>query len=496
MIVAFFGLGPLDSPFSIPALQITDSYYVAHSEKILYRSAYQSFKKQSPQDFFKFFHSAGALKNGVSSDVDKRRIYIDLTENTVYSVNTQYAGNTVGLKKPALRLAIQKASREGWLAEHMFVMAINGRQGKRKTYFTGAFPSACGKTSTAMVPGERIVGDDIAYLREINGSLRAVNVEEGVFGIIQDINSQDDPLIWEAVTTPGEVILTNILVTDKGVPRWLGDGRPQPSKGYTFCGEWTPDKKDEQGNKLPYAHKNARYTISLKALANCDQALNDPQGVEVSGIIYGGRDSSAWFPVCESFNWVHGVVTKGASLESEVTFATLDREGERVLNPFSNLDFLSIPLSKYVGMHLEFGKKFEKTPPIFAVNYFLRDEQGKFLNSKEDKHVWLRWMELRVHGEVKAIKTPLGYIPEYDDLKKLFRQLLNKEYSEEQYLQQFSLRVKANLEKIDRIEKIYKTKENVPSVFFEELASQKKSLSEAKSRLGEVIAPHKFKNDD
>lgn len=165
MYVLFFCLGPVNSEFSIPCVQITDSSYVAHSEYILYRSGYEQFKNiDGSGDFFRYVHSAGELVNGVSKNVDKRRVYMDLDDNIVYSINTQYAGNTVGLKNLSLRLAINKASKENWLAEHMLVMGIHGPKG-RKTFFTGAFPSACGKTSTAMLPGEVIVGDDIGPRR-------------------------------------------------------------------------------------------------------------------------------------------------------------------------------------------------------------------------------------------------------------------------------------------------------------------------------------------
>ena len=156
MLISFFSLGPTNSPFSLRAMQITDSAYVTHSEKILYRSGYEEFKRlEGSDDFFYFLHSAGRLVNNVTADIDKRRIYIDLEENRVYTVNNQYAGNSVGLKKLAFRLAIQKAQREGWLAEHMFLMGVKGKPG-RTTYFTGAFPSACGKTSTAMLPGQAL----------------------------------------------------------------------------------------------------------------------------------------------------------------------------------------------------------------------------------------------------------------------------------------------------------------------------------------------------
>ena len=223
--------------FSLRALQITDSAYVTHSETILYRPGYEEFKKlNGSEDFFYFLHSAGRLENNVSVDIDKRRIYIDLEENTVYTVNNQYAGNSVGLKKLAFRLAIQKAHNDGWLAEHMFIMGVHGKPG-RTTYFTGAFPSACGKTSTAMIPGQTIIGDDIAYLRTINDEIRAVNVEQGIFGIIQDVNPKDDALIYKALTTPRRLFF-NVLISD-GVPYWLGMGMDPPDEGINYTGNGT-----------------------------------------------------------------------------------------------------------------------------------------------------------------------------------------------------------------------------------------------------------------
>jgi phosphoenolpyruvate carboxykinase (GTP) len=195
LYVRFFCLGPTNSEFSVLCLQLTDSSYVAHSEDLLYRQGYQEFIRQDRDArFFKFVHSAGRLdERNVSTDFQQRRIYIDISDDIVYSTNTQYGGNTIGLKKLAMRLAINRASQEGWLTEHMLVMGIHGPH-DRVTYFSGAFPSLCGKTSTAMLDGETIVGDDIAYLRKIGGEIRAVNVEKGLFGIIQGINSQDDPL--------------------------------------------------------------------------------------------------------------------------------------------------------------------------------------------------------------------------------------------------------------------------------------------------------------
>lgn len=491
MIVCFFCLGPLDSKFSLPALQITDSYYVAHSEMILYRRAYELFKKQKPKKFFKFIHSAGELKGAVSKNVDKRRVYIDLAENTVFSTNTQYAGNTVGLKKLALRLAIKKAAGEDWLAEHMFVTGVTG-PGARTTYFTGAFPSGCGKTSTAMLPGEKIIGDDIAYLRVSGQKAYAVNTEVGMFGIIQDVSKESDPLIWDAIKNSKEIIVSNILVTPDNNIRWLNDGLSLPDKGINFSGEWFPGKKDADGKDIPYAHKNARYTVSLKALSNCDPALDDAEGVKIDGIIYGGRDSDTSVPVVESFDWIHGVITCGASLESELTFATLKGEGERKFNPFSNLDFLAIPIGRYISMHLDFGKKLDPAPKIFTVNYFLRDTGGNFLNSKMDKHVWIKWMNLRVHGEVSGIITPLGVIPEYKDLQTLFKEVLDKEYTQEEYVKQFSIRVPQNLVKIGRIVKIYQELNEVPDILFDTLSAQKDRLTQAKEKYGDFIPPESF----
>jgi phosphoenolpyruvate carboxykinase (GTP) len=202
MIVRFVSLGPPNSVFTILGLQCTDSWYVAHCEDLLYRPGYQAFVKAGPKsDFLRVLHSAGKLnKDMISVEHEKKRIYIDHMDNTIYSVNTQYAGNSVGFKKLAFRLAIRKANCEGWLAEHMMLMGVHG-PGGRKTYFAGAFPSACGKTSTAMLPGETILGDDIAYVRDIGLVVRAVNVESGIFGILQDVNPVDDALIFRVLTS-------------------------------------------------------------------------------------------------------------------------------------------------------------------------------------------------------------------------------------------------------------------------------------------------------
>lgn len=490
MLVRFFSLGPTNSIFSLKALQITDSAYVAHSEDLLYRQGYEEFKKlNGSNDFFFFLHSAGRLENGVSVDIDKRRICIDLEENRVYSVNNQYAGNSLGLKKLAFRLAIKKANEEGWLAEHMFIMGVHG-PGSRITYFTGAYPSACGKTSTAMIPGQTVVGDDIAYLKKIDGVIRAVNMESGIFGIIHSVNSENDPVIYQALTSPGEVIFSNVLINN-GVPYWGGMKKDIPNKGINFSEEWFEGKKDRQGKEIPCSHKNARYTLKLNELNNIDSKANDPGGVPVKAIFYGGRDSDTTIPIVESLTWAHGVFL-GATVESETTAATLGARGVRKYNPMANLDFISVPLGTYIENHLKFSKDLKVIPKIYATNYFLKDETAKYLNGKMDKRVWLLWAEGRVYSEYEAIETPVGRIPKYEDLKTLFTRELGKDYTEAEYVQQFSLRVLKYLEKMERMSKIF---ENIkmPSDFTKELRAQTKRLRETSTKFGEdIISPFKF----
>jgi len=493
MIVRFLSLGPTDSVFSVPCVQCTDSWYVAHSEDLLYRSAYGMFtQKMSESDIFFILHSAGKMnENMVSIEPDKRRIYIDYTHDMIYSVNTQYAGNTVGLKKLALRLTIRKADREGWLAEHMLLMGVHGPN-NRKAYLAGAFPSACGKTSTAMLPEETILGDDIAYFRNIDGKAKAVNAESGIFGIIQNVNPDDDPAIFKVLTTPGEVIFSNILV-NKGKPYWLGMKGEVPKEGVNFSGDWKEGKTDSKGNKIQHAHKNARYAVTLQVLDNADPELNNPAGVELSGIMYGGRDAKSYVPVQQSFDWEHGIIAYGAALETETTFATIEKEGVPEINLMSIQDFVSISLGKYVKNNLEFGRKLKKTPLVFGVNYFLRDKEGRFLNAVRDKHVWVKWMELRIHNDVGALKSPTGLIPKYDDLKKLFNRVLNKEYSKEYYVKQFTIRIPENLAKLNRVEKFHK--ENVPGapgIIFEVFEKQRARLLKAQGKFGDYVSPEKL----
>jgi phosphoenolpyruvate carboxykinase (GTP) len=491
VLVRFFCLGPLNSKFSICALQMTDSFYVGHSEDILYRSGYEEFKKlNGSEDFFYLVHSAGELdERGITKNVDKRRIFMDLKDSRVLTVNNQYAGNSLGLKKLALRLAIYKANNEDWLTEHMFIMGIKPPDKKRISYFTGAFPSACGKTSTAMVPGQTIVGDDIAYLKVWDdGSCHAVNIEQGIFGIITDVNPKDDPFIYEVLTTPRELIFSNVLV-NKDKPYWLNMGMELPGEGKNhFSDNWKLGDKDKNGKTVEHAHKNARYTVRINELSNVDENLHNPDGVPIDGIIYGGRDSDTSVPVFQSLGWEHGVYV-GATIESETTAATLGKVGVRAFSPMANLDFLVVQLGKYIRNHLEFGKRLKKVPMVFATNYFIK-ENGGFLSEKVDKKVWLIWMEGRVHGEYDALETPIGYIPKYEDLKPLFKQIFNRDYSRELYEKQFSIRIQKFLEKIERMEQMYGDEEDIPQVFTKIMKDQKEKLLSFRKKHGkDVVSP-------
>lgn len=496
LYVLFFCLGPLNSPYALPCVQLTDSAYVGHTEDLLYRRGYDEFvRRGNTTDFFRFCHTMGALQNGVSSAIDARRIYIDLPNKAVYSANTQYAGNSVGLKKLAMRLAIDDCRGKDWLTEHMFIMGVRGPH-ERVTYFTGAFPSGCGKTSTAMLPGETIVGDDIAYIRVEKGYAHAANAESGIFGIIREVNAVDDPVIWDVLTSPGEVIFSNVLVDDNKKVYWLGMGEELPSHGMNFSGTWQRGKKDNNGKEIPAAHKNARYTVPLERLDNCDAALHDPRGVPVGGMIYGARDSDTSVPVVEAFSFQHGIITLGAALESETTSATLGTEGVRVFNVASLLDFLSYPIGEYIDDILAFGELLTHPPRVFGANYFLRDTDGAFMTDICDKHVWLKWMELRVHDDVGAYETPVGYIPRYDDLVPLFDAVLSRSYTQQEYAAQFTIRIDELQEKITRIRTIYAQEQYIPAAFEEEMTAQSARLAALKEHHGAYVSPWVFSDDN
>lgn len=492
MYIGLYCFGPKDSPFSLYGVEVTDSAYVIHSSNILHRICYDVFTTREDIEYMRFLHSTGPRdENGWSRDVSKRRIYIDTSDRVVYSVNTQYAGNTVGLKKLALRICVDKGYKENWLCEHMFITGIKG-PGDRITYFTGAFPAGCGKTSTALI-SDTIVGDDLAIIRNYNGKPHGINPEIGMFGIIDGVNPVDDPEIYEILTSrETEVIFANVLLTEDGEVWWNGKSTP-PRPGINYAGKWWPGKKDEQGREIPPSHPNARFTTSIYYLKRVDPKINDPYGVQVKGMIFGGRDPNTWVPVEEAFDWEHGIVTKGASLESEKTAATLGAVGVMEFNPFAILDFLSISPGAFIELHFRFGETLDEKPRIFSVNYFLRDEKGKYLTEKVDKKVWLKWMELRVNNDVDAIETPTGYIPIYTDLVKLFERELNKEFSEQLYEKLFTIRIENLITKYERIWKIYAEQvPDTPKKFFDILLEQKRRLEEARYKYGSHVSPFKL----
>ncbi|MDW7659264.1 MAG: phosphoenolpyruvate carboxykinase (GTP) [Bacillota bacterium] len=498
-VIQFFAEGLTESPFTIPCIQFTDSWYVAHSEFILYRSAYTHFlkmKEGEKDQFFRFIHSAGALDaNGNSVNLDKRRIYMDTQNNIVYSMNNQYAGNSIGMKKHSMRLAIKKAGQEGWLCEHMFVMAAMDHKKNRKTYFCGAYPSACGKTSTAMIPGEKIVGDDIAYFRNIGGAFRAVNVEAGMFGIIKDVNAKDDPVIFENLMKNQEVIFSNVLMGPDRMPYWLGMGEETPAEGRNHFGQWQEGIKDAKGNPVDIAHGNARYTMRLDYLDNIDlEGFEAKEGVKVDGILYGGRDSDTTVPVEESPSWRDGILLKAATLESETTSATLGAEGVRNASPMANLDFVSYPLGEYTLNNIRFGEGVEDTPRIFSNNYFMRGADGKFMTSKLAKKVWLHWAEGRIHGEYDAWDTPTGKIPKYEDLAPMFKEYLDETFSREDYTYLFTFRCTKWIGKLERTKAFYaKMDPNTPQEIFAYWDAAIAKIQAARDRFGNEIKPGDYR---
>lgn len=497
-IVKFFCEGPANGPFAIPCVQFTDSWYVIHSESILYRSAYTHFlnmKDGEKVNFFRFIHSAGELDaRGTVVNLNNRRIYMDTQNDIVYSMNAQYAGNSVGLKKHAMRLAINKAGQEGWLCEHMFLMACLNKG--RKTYFAGAYPSACGKTATAMIPGEQIVGDDIVYFRNIDGEFRGVNVEQGIFGIIKDVNANDDPVIFENAMKNQEVIFSNILQGPDKMPYWLGQGVEDPGKGLNHFGEWTKGVKDTKGNEVPVAHPNSRYTMRLDYLENYDKAgFEKVDGVNVQGILYGGRDSDTTVPVEESPNWKDGILLKACTLESETTAATLGAAGVRAASPMANMDFVSYPLGEYTLNNIKFVDGVKKAPGVFSTNYFMRNPEGNFMTSKLAKKVWLHWAEGRINGEYETHDTPTGKIPLYEDLKDLFAEVLPKEtFSEEDYTYLFTFRTDKWIAKLERTKVFFASKDsNLPAELNEYWDATIVRLKDVQGKFGNEIKPGDYK---
>jgi phosphoenolpyruvate carboxykinase (GTP) len=495
LLVGFFSRGPIGAPAAIPALEITTSTYVMHSANILYRHVYDRFGEEVQRVglFFTNVHSEGPNR---AQDLPNARVFMDRSWLTTFSTFCTYAGNTLLLKKGNHRFAVDLATyyRKGQeLSEHMFITGLTG-PGGRKTYFAGAAPSGCGKTTTAMV-GTDFVGDDLAQMWIAgDGTLRAINPEIGIFGIVQDVNRESDPYLMKVLREEGaEVIWTNVLLDQHGVPHWVGDGEEHPKKGVNFQGEWWEGKTDANGKPIPISHPNARCTLSNTFIGNYNQAVaQDPRGVEIKVITYSGRDSDTMPPVRVARNPDHGVAI-GASILSAATATEVGAKGVR-RQPWANEPFIPGPLADYMDAQFVFfnSDKLKHKPLMAGLNYFLTHEarggggEG-LLGEKRDVKVWLGWLERRTHGEVDAIETPIGFIPQYEDLRELFAGI-GKEYPKELYDKQFAFYVDNILTRIDLQEEAYRKEKNIPARLFEVYAEQRKGLEALKAKYGPIVS--------
>lgn len=492
MFVGFYSRGPVGARASIPAIEISSSTYVLHSAELLYRNCYADFDAEVDRrgEFFTNVHSEGPNR---PEDIPNCRIYMDRSWQTTYSMFCTYAGNTLLMKKGNHRFASDTAiykhiGRE--LSEHMFITGMTG-PGARKTYFAGAAPSGCGKTTTAMV-GSDFIGDDLAQLWIAdNGTLRAINPEIGIFGILEDVNREGDPHLMKCLREPGtEVIFSNVLIDENKKPRWVGDGEPVPERGINFQGEWTPAMTD-----VPMSHPNSRCTLLSEAIANHNKAVNaDPAGVPIAVVTYSGRDSDTMPPIRVAKTMDDGVVI-GASIVSKATATEIGASGIR-RQPWANAPFIPGKLGDYLDAQFKFfnNPDLRKKPVIAGLNYFLaRENRGEnrtgLLGEKRDVHVWLGWLELYAHGDVQALEIPIGLIPKYEDLKKIFEQKLNKEYSEDLYTKQFSLYIDNVLMLIDLEIAAWQKEEGVSKTIFDVYDRQKTALEALKAAKGPIIRP-------
>jgi phosphoenolpyruvate carboxykinase (GTP) len=407
-----------------------------------------------------------------------------------------YAGNTLLMKKGNHRFAVDIATyyqREDKISEHMFLTGITG-PGGRKTFFAGAAPSGCGKTTTAMV-GSDFIGDDLAQLWIAeDGTLRGINPEQGIFGIVRDVKWEDEPFLMKALREEGaEVIWSNVLIDENRVPHWEGNGEEHPKKGINFQGEWWEGKTDENGELIPISNKNARCTVYSTSIGNYSaEAAEDPRGVEVRVITYSGRDSDTMPPVWVAKDSDQGVVI-GASILSAATATEVGVTGVR-RQPWANEPFIPGSLADYMDAQFAFfnSDKLKEKPIMAGLNYFLthgaRGGEGTaLLGEKRDVKVWLGWLELRANGDVDAIETPIGFIPKYEDLKEMFAGI-GKDYPKALYDKQFAFHIDNIIGRIDLQEEAYKKEENVPAKLFEVYEEQRAGLEGLKAKYGSVVS--------
>ena len=498
MIIGFYMRGPIGAPVSNPALEISSSAYVSHSAEILYRNAFEAFDREVARcrHFYANIHSEGLNR---PEDLPQARVFMDRRHRTTYSCNCTYAGNTLLLKKGNHRFSVDKAVYENGgkeLSEHMFITGIEG-PGGRITWFAGAAPSGCGKTTTAMA-GNWFVGDDLAqmWIAE-DGAVRSINPEAGIFGILEDVNREGDPMLMELLRKPGtEVIWSNVLVDADGLPHWTGNGEAPPEKGVNYQGDWARGMADANGNPVPVSHPNARCTVAARALRNYSDRCEDPKGVQTRVITYSGRDSDTMPPVWAAKSTDEGVLI-GACIVSAATATEVGATGVKRA-PWANAPFIPGALGDYMAAQFAFfGSTLiaeNKRPVMAGLNYFLthgaRGGEGrKLLGEKRDVKVWLGWLERLAHREVATIETPIGYLPRYQDLKVLFTSIIGKDYPEDLYTKQFSLYIEKILGRIALQKAAYAKDENIPSRLFTILDRQREGLEALQAAHGPIVLP-------
>ena len=502
MIVGFFLRGPVGAPASNPALEISSSTYVMHSAAILYRHAFADFDQEVEKlgHFYANIHSEGLNR---PEDLPSARVYMDRSHLTTYSFNCTYAGNTLLMKKGNHRFSVDRSVYEKkgeQIAEHMFITGIEG-PGGRITWMVGAAPSGCGKTTSAMA-GDHFVGDDLAQLWIADdGTVRSINPECGIFGIVEDVNWEGDPYLMKCLRHEGtEVIWSNVLIDENGIPQWTGNAEePPPSKGTNFQGPWEQGMVDENGKAIPMSHPNSRCTLSNTALENYSDKNEAPEGVETRIITYSGRDSDTMPPVWVSKNPDEGVVI-GACIVSAATATEVGATGVR-RQPWANAPFTPGSLGEYMDAQFVFFNSDkiadDKRPILAGLNYFLSDEarggsSKKLLGEKKDVKAWMAWLERRAHQEVDAIEAPIGYLPKYEDLKKLFKERIDKEYSEDLYFKQFSLYIDNIIARIDLQVEAYGKEQHIPARLFDILKKQRDELTALKEKYGPVVTPQQL----